>query len=323
VPDIVADTLESEPGRPLRPPPRWVVVLAAAALAVAAVTALVLDRDREGPSATPEPATSQPQPIPRNPIIVPPRHPVPSPQAVGLLVMGVGSTLTVHDPAADRGAWTVTLRRPDGSLGRHGAVVTYPAPPGPPGRLVQVGPVTGSMSPRSVTWPLGESHARVRGDLPARDLLAVAEATTLESGRPHVRAPRGLAVVASGPYRSRILRDARYGGVGPPVLAQFLGGLVYTTVCDGAGFEDQLYGRGRPGGTVHGSPAVFSRVGGGNETLAWQLRPGIVAFVGYSGTLQGAEGRRALRALARASVAVNAHQWRVTQPQRLQQPALF
>jgi len=56
-----------------------------------------------------------------------------------------GSALTTRDAAAARGAWTVAVRRDDGSLGHNGAVVTYPVDPAQQGlgTPVQVGSAQG------------------------------------------------------------------------------------------------------------------------------------------------------------------------------------
>lgn len=48
---------------------------------------------------------------------------------IGGLALGgqpITTSLTRSDPTAVKGPWTVVVRRADGSLGRYGAVVTYP-----------------------------------------------------------------------------------------------------------------------------------------------------------------------------------------------------
>lgn len=54
-------------------------------------------------------------------------------------------------------------------------------------------------------------YARVRGDLGTRALLAIARHTTTRNGRPVVRQPSELRVVARGTYRPTWITQARYG----------------------------------------------------------------------------------------------------------------
>jgi hypothetical protein len=86
----------------------------------------------------------------------------------------------------------VVVGQPGGSLGRHGAVVTFPfrAPPrGDDGTLVDIGGVTGVASGGAVTWSLAGGYARVRGDLSEAELVAVAAGTSIVGGQPVVRPP--------------------------------------------------------------------------------------------------------------------------------------
>ena len=86
------------------------------------------------------------------------------------------------------------MRRADGSLGRHGAVVTYPARTNDPtntGAPIRIGSATGISGRGFILWTLGNGNARIRGDLPQADLVHIAELTRLVAGRPQVRPPRG------------------------------------------------------------------------------------------------------------------------------------
>jgi hypothetical protein len=207
----------------------------------------------------------------------------------------------------------VVVRRADGSLGRHGAVVTVGVPARPAGARVQVGGVTGRAAPHQVSWPIAESWARVRGDLAQSVLVRIATSTRVVAGRPRVAAPRGYSVVGTGSYRPAHVREVRY--LGEP-LGNSLLGLTYTGVTGLAGFEDQLYAVGSTScGKVHGSPAVLSSVRGGSATVAWQVGSDQVGYVGYSGGEPDAPTLLALGELAGRSRAIDDRQWRGSHPQ--------
>jgi len=80
---------------------------------------------------------------------------------IGGLALGgqpITTSLTRSDPTAVNGAWTVVVRGVDGSLGRHGAVVTYPAPTNDAantGAPIRVGSASGISGPGFILWPLG------------------------------------------------------------------------------------------------------------------------------------------------------------------------
>ena len=226
--------------------------------------------------------------------------------------------LTRSDPGAVNGAWTVVVRRTDGSLGQRGAVVTYPAHTSDftdTGAPVRVGTLTGIAGRGFILWPLGNGHARIRGDLPAADLLRIAELTTVAAGRPHVRPPEGFRVIAVGPSRLPLIHEIRYGS-NELALGLALGdGLTYTGLTSGGGFEDALYAAGAtPAGIVQGVPAVVSSVQGGNGTLAWETSPGVVAYVGWSGAEMSPNTVAALRTLAQGAHLLTPRQWLATKP---------
>ena len=231
-----------------------------------------------------------------------------------------------RDSQAEQGPWTVILRRADGSLGSHGAVVTFPVPILDlfPGRRVTVRGAPGSAHRGEIVWPIGGAFARVQGDLGDTRLLEIARRTSIVRGRPRVRAPKGLSVVFTGPYRAPLAREARYGSVELGEGDSLGHGLTYTGVVRAGGFEDQLYARHRRdqrynthrrgGSRVHGRPAVLSSVQGGNDTLAWELAPGLVAYVGYSGNSLDDAAARALTRLAERARLVSPVAWQpVTQ----------
>jgi hypothetical protein len=305
--------------------PRWLVVVVVAVLTGAVVVAGVI---RSG-----GPASRQLTPVPSQSVIPsgPPCVPVgtaQSPPVVepkgGLLITrpgaGRGGALDRCDRTAVDGPWTVVVRAASGSLGRSGAVVTFPVDPPAPGRRVDVNGATGTASTGSVGWPVGGAHARIRGDLGEAALVAIAAGTTVVAGRPIVRPPAGYGVVTSGPYRPPSIHELRFGSARVGEADALGNGLAYTGLTSGGGFEDQLYAVPTDdGGSVDGRPAVVSPVFGGNATLAWEPAPGVVAFVGYSGAELDDAAVAALRRLAAQTRPLTDAQWRAAGPQTVDQ----
>lgn len=226
-----------------------------------------------------------------------------------------GGTLDRRDLTAAAGPWAVVVRRLDGSLGRHGAVVTFPAETAGAGQPVTVGGAHGLASTGELTWAVAGAHARVRGDLGEPALVAIAAGTRVVAHRPSVRPPAGFRVISTGPYRSPHVREVRYDGSQLDDTGT-LHGLLYTGVVGEGGFEDQLYRASVVScGTVHGQPAVLSAVSGGNGTLAWQAAPGLVAYVGYSGDYLIGDVLRTVQRLANNSRTLDTRQWQATEPQ--------
>lgn len=190
----------------------------------------------------------------------------------------------------------------DRGLGRHGAVVTYPASVtdfADTGAPIRVGSTTGISGRGFILWPLGNGRARVRGDLPQADLVHIAQLTTVVAGRPQVRPPAGLRVIARAPYRLPLIHEIWYGSSKLGLGSALGGGITFTALTSGGGFEDALYATGAtPAGTVDGAPALVSSVQGGNGTLAWEPSAGVVAYVGWSGAPISAKAVTALRNLA-------------------------
>ncbi|MEV4534146.1 hypothetical protein AB0J82_09970 [Asanoa sp. NPDC049518] len=325
VPDVISFGPDERPRRPVR----WVVAAGLVAVALGAVAVLAL-RDDPGPSPTASLPSASPGPVVTSRPPSAPEHPGPPCLAVGwgqrpppaVSVAGLridqaataGAGLDRCDRTAVDGPWTVVVRGPGGSLGRNGAVVTFPAAPLRTGRAVAVGAVRARAASGVVTWPIGREHARVRGDLAEAELVRLAALTTVVDGRPAVQPPAGFTVVASGPYRAPTLHEVRYGGadVGEQ---DALGAMVYTGVTSGGWFEDQLYTQSsRDGGSVGGRPAVMSGVSGGSATLAWEPAPGLVAFVGYSGGEPGDAALAALRRLAERARILDRAAWQALGP---------
>ena len=241
--------------------------------------------------------------------------------AIGGLALGgqrIQTTLTRSDPTAVSGPWTVVVRGADGSLGRDGAVVTYPAHTKDAtnnGAPIRVGSATGISGRGFILWPLGNGQARIRGDLPKTDLVHIAELTTVVAGRPQVRPPEGFRVIVRASSRLPLIHEIRYDSTRLGVSSALGDGLTYTGLTSGGGFEDALYAeRATPAGRVHGAPAVVSPVQGGNGTLAWEPSPGVVAYVGWSGVGMSTEAVTALRALAEGAHMLTPSQWLATKP---------
>jgi hypothetical protein len=242
-----------------------------------------------------------------------PLAPVPPGQPAALVIGTARGSDAIErrDSDAATSPWAVVVRREDGSFGRHGAVVTFPVAAPHGGREVEVGGVAGVAGPSQVTWPIAGGHARIRGDLPEAQLIAIARTVRVRDGHPVSDPPRGFRVVVTEPYEPTAIRELRFGD-----LAGAAFGLTYTAVLAAAGFEDQLYaGAGISAGSVHGYPAMASEIGGGNGSVAWEPAPGVVAFVGYSGTVPfGPEAIARLRALAEDARYLSGEQWRDLQP---------
>lgn len=314
----MSDILSHGPEGPRRRLPRWVGAVGAVVVLAAVVAALAL-RAGDGGSGehTPTVSTSAvPTRGARTVAAVPTPTVRPGQTAAVALSRrtAFGKTLDRRDPGAAHGPWAVIVRRHDGSLGRHGAVISYPAPDSHFGHRVRVGDVVGRAYAHTVTWPLGDKRARIRGDLSERRLVRIAASTRTEHSRPRVRAPDGFTVVAAEPYRSPHVREVRYGPA-ELVAAGKLEGMVYTGLTRGGAFEDRLYATDVGSGwSVHGHPAVLSSVGGGNAALAWEPSPGVVAYVGYSGVPLSHDAIATLAAVADRTIPLSLSQWRATHP---------
>lgn len=304
---------------------RWWSVAAIVGIALIGIWALGGVRDRPPPDAAPLPSSTSKSVTITASTISP--APTPPPTAVspddlrGAVETGLppfggvalegkapGFALTRRDLPALFDAWTVVVRRDDGSLGHHGAVVTFPvkATPRENRNRVPVGPVDGVATPGAIVWPLGGQHARVRGDLAPSVLAQIAAATRVVDGRPQVAPPAGLRVIGRSPLRMPLLHELRYGGEL---------GMTYTGLTRGGGFEDALYATTvTPAGEVHEVPAVASQVGGGNGTVAWEPSPGLVAYVGWSGASLDQSSIFTAAHLAEQSRILSPREWLALKP---------
>ena len=237
--------------------------------------------------------------------------------AISIGAVPAGGTLERYDAGAGAGPWSIVVRRSDGSFGLHSAVVVFPvAEPKALATPVAVGGRTGFSGQRTVVWPIGDQWARIRGDLDPSQLIEIAAFVRVVDGRPAVGSLDSFTVGPLLTYRPASIDEIRYGSTDLGEAGALGNGLAYTGVLSGGVFEDEVFEtNGRPGFTVSGQPAVVSSVNGGNGTLAWEPTPGVVAYVGYSGTSMDDNAVAALVRLANRTTAVSASEWRATRPQ--------
>ncbi|MFF2367378.1 hypothetical protein ACFVU0_32375 [Streptomyces sp. NPDC058122] len=151
--------------------------------------------------------------------------------------------------------------------------------------------------------------------MPQSELIAVAAATSVASGRPEVASPPGLSVTATGTSRPTYIHEARYSSAETGEVDGLSGGLTFTGVARCGGLEDQLYAaRVQTAGTVKGKPAIITSAFGGNGALAWEPAPGVVAYIGYSGAQLDKGAVAALRRLAARTRLLSPEQWQATSP---------
>lgn len=231
-------------------------------------------------------------------------------------------TIERHDSSAGEGSQTLVLRRPGGDLSQGTVVVSYPwsFAPGPDGepqswKGEQVGQT-------GLTRSLG-AVGRIQFvaiDVSSEELLRLADAVVVEDGRPIFRpelfvGPGSWRPVAAGPSRAPLVAEARYGcdSLGE---ADALGAMCYVAVTASPGFEAALLAQTyQPGPEVDGRPSAVSTVGGGSGTLAWELEPGVIAYVGYSGNVLGPDQVAALGRLAQRVERLDPEAWASTRPQ--------
>lgn len=320
----MSEILSGGPERPPWKPPHWLIMAAVAVVTIAAlvISLIAVNGEDSPPSATPRSSPSLSSPT-RVSSSDGPNASAIQDETPGLVITGVAlnqGSLNRHDRTANAGSWTVTVRRSDGSLAHNGAVVTFPVSKPRVGRPIRIGDVSGWDRDGEIVWPLAGSYARVRGDLPKPRLVSIATTTRAVSGRPEVRAPSGFSVVSTGAARPHVLREARYGSDEVGEEGELSNGLTFTGVARCGGVEDRLYAVDtQPAGTVRGKRAVVTSGITGNAVLAWELKPGLVAYVGYSGAALDRGAVAALRRLAERTRVLNSQQWQATGPATLDQ----
>ncbi|MDO8390295.1 MAG: hypothetical protein Q7V57_07385 [Actinomycetota bacterium] len=231
------------------------------------------------------------------------------------------STLERADPDAATGAYSVVVRLNGGTLVDGNAIVTYPDP----NSVIAEGEVHAREQGGVLTLidlrPGGRVAVRGIG-LTAEQVQAIADATVIVDGRPVVNPTAAIAsftVVAIGTSRPPVIRESRLGcdALGEDLV---LGAMCYTGLTTSPGFEGAVYAAGfQPGPLVHGEPSVVSTIGGGNGTLAWELMPGVIAYIGYSGTNMGDDQIAALGRLANRASLLSPAEWSATDPQVVEQ----
>lgn len=163
-----------------------------------------------------------------------------------------------------------------------------------------------------MTWATAGSYATLRGDLPTDELTDIASHVVIRNRRPVLQMPgAGLASAATVPFMPPKTYTVRYDAArGFGAAGRALGGLVFTGVAQTAVLDEWILAA-HPSfvGQVRGTPAVATSLFGGNEALAWELRPGTIAYVGYSGAESTDRTTQALLCLAQWSRRVDQSQW--------------
>jgi hypothetical protein len=320
------ELLELGPRRPA--PVGWLSILAIV-LAVVGVTSYAVRRSAVSstprPAPTPRTVGTVGATVPWNSVIaLPAVSQRPFPIDTAAVVLGEVpqfAALERTDGAAAQGPWSLVVRRRDGSLGRHGAVITYPVSRPAWGRPVRVGRAIGTAVAGGFVWPLAGKYARIRSDLPPPEVVRLALATTAVSAVPAIHPLSGYWIAPAAPYRSGSIHEIRYHASQLGSAAAGLDGLIYTGLLTaGGGFEDRLYARSATdAGQLHGRPAVANVTTGGNDVVAWEVAPGTIAYLGYSGAEFGPQTVGVLRQLAGRSRALCGRHWRASSPQRTEQ----
>jgi hypothetical protein len=239
----------------------------------------------------------------------------------GLLLAGTGQmhprVLARRDVGAVRGPWSIVVRSAGGSLARASVVLTFPVPAAAGVSSRGWGAPPAVVSRGVVQWHTAHGWARVRGDVPTAELMAVARRMTVVAGHPVVPAGRWGALAYRGPQRQPMVHEVQVGGEQAGYGRTFAGGVLFSGVTTGGGLEDALFRLGaRPAGRVHGRPAVLSASLHGDIVLAWEPSAGVIAYVGYGGTAPSSRSTVvALREVAERAVAVSPRAWLALHPE--------
>jgi hypothetical protein len=277
-------------------------------------------------AATPRAVGTDSATVPSNrPIALPAVSQRPFPIDTAAVVLGEVpqfAALERTDGTAAQGPWSLVVRRRDGSLGRHGAVITYPVSPPAWGHPVRVGRTIGAAVAGGFVWPLAGKYARIRSDLPPPEVVRLALGTTVVRAAPAIHPLSGYRMAPAVPYRSGSIHEIRYHASQLGPSAAGLDGLTYTGLltAGGGGFEDRLYARPATDvGQVHGRPAVATVTIGGNRVVAWEVAPGTIAYLGYSGAEFAPQTVDVLQQLASRARPLCGRHWRASSPQRTEQ----
>lgn len=253
----------------------------------------------------------------------------PTPETLGGMILTDVSTaesskaftLDRKDSFADQGPFSLVIRAQDGSFISRTAVVTFPIPASDPKATEKVPEPESQIANITVSRPEGLVGLRSIG-LSAEETKTLAAAVRVVDGRPSIdsKVSPGFSVVASGSWRAPTVREARYGCADLREIDTQ--GLCYTGLTLAPGFEDALLQTGfQPGPLVGGHPSAVSIVGGGSGTLAWEPRPGVVAYIGFSAMADPSSPATmaALARLADRAQFLTPAQWTATGPQTVSQ----
>jgi hypothetical protein len=231
------------------------------------------------------------------------------------------STLDRRDPDTADGPYSLVVRAKNGSMIQRTAVVTYqpnvvatvPARPGTIG--------ASGATELSIARDGGTLRVRAVGLTPA-EITGIGDATQVVDDRPEVALSSlpEFSVIASGSWTPSTVREARYGCADLGEIDTQ--GLCYTGVTFSPGFEDALFEAGfQPGPLVAGRPSAVSTIGGGSGTLAWEPRPGVIAYIGYSANpLVSAQSTvDAMARLAERVRILSPDEWIATKPMNVTQ----
>ena len=225
-------------------------------------------------------------------------------------------TLDRRDLNAADGPYSIVVRAKDGSMIQRTAVVTFQ-----PNVIVTVlvsleNIGVSGVTELSIARDGGTLRVRAVGLTPA-EISGIGDATQVVDGRPLVTLSSlpEFSVVASGSWTPSTVRAARYGCV--EVGEIDTQGLCYTGLTFSPGFEDALFKAGfQPGPLVAGRPSAISTISGGSGTLAWEPRPGVVAYIGYSANPPVSEPSTvdAMARLAERAQILSPDEWTATNP---------
>jgi hypothetical protein len=250
------------------------------------------------------------------------------PNTLGGLVLPTGGekasysrrSLERKDTDAAGSPDAVVVRRKGFSLGMHSVVISTPPPAG--AKTFSNVDSTLGVQPSVLVADRPGGRVMLKSTLVSMaELKKIAEAIRVENDKVVIESDDDMSaydVISGDSLAPASIRESRYGcdSVGEK---ETLVSLCYTGLTTLPGFESALLDEGfTPGPLIGQAPSVLSKVGGGNATLAWELAPGIVAYVGYSGSPNGDEVA-ALKRLAMVANPLTETQWLATTPQVVEQ----
>lgn len=229
-----------------------------------------------------------------------------------------GSGLVRLDPnSTDRGQpFVVVLRRDGGHLGQDTVTITFPATPtltAPQRPLDMLGDTITAVERSRLILNTPDGMLQLQGAGISRAvLLDIAESVDIVDGRPRVALAQmsEFSEWTTDSAAPAWTAGARYGCFDLGEADALGNGLCYTEMAPLAGFQQAILRDGFIlGPLIDGHQSVVSAVGGGNATLAWEPEPGIVAMIGYSGSMYGEEQLAAMVRLANRTTQLPTEEW--------------